>query len=127
MISVKCSIQWGQSKGTFLLSLVEMPSGSSLVGLLLKTKISLLQTLIQAIIDSTDACYFDAIEELLNKLERMQNLCICFVHLRENTRLQLTPFTSNLVTNHMYVVPCQISSSSHQNNIISNIWKIRQF
>lgn len=44
-----------------------------------KTKISLAQTLIQPIIDYADACYLDATEELLNKLERLQNLCIRFV------------------------------------------------
>lgn len=45
----------------------------------LKTKISLAQTLIQPIIDYADACYLDATEELLNKLERLQNLCIRFI------------------------------------------------
>ncbi|KAJ8735050.1 hypothetical protein PYW08_014300 [Mythimna loreyi] len=44
----------------------------------LKTKISLAQTLIQPIIDYADACYLDATEELLNKLERLQNICIRF-------------------------------------------------
>ncbi|KAJ8719480.1 hypothetical protein PYW08_011655 [Mythimna loreyi] len=44
-----------------------------------KTKIYLAQTLIQPIIDYADACYLDATEELLNKLERLQNLCIRFV------------------------------------------------
>uniref|UniRef100_A0A2A4JRM8 Reverse transcriptase domain-containing protein n=1 Tax=Heliothis virescens TaxID=7102 RepID=A0A2A4JRM8_HELVI len=45
----------------------------------LKTKICLAQSLIQPIIDYADACYLDATEELLNKLERLQNLCIRFV------------------------------------------------
>lgn len=45
----------------------------------LNTKISLAQTLIQPIIDYADACYLDATEELLNKLERLQNICIRFV------------------------------------------------
>ncbi|XP_072934958.1 uncharacterized protein [Epargyreus clarus] len=45
----------------------------------LKTKITLAQTLIQPIIDYADACYLDATEELLNKLERLQNLCIRFI------------------------------------------------
>ncbi|KAJ8730364.1 hypothetical protein PYW07_017402 [Mythimna separata] len=45
----------------------------------LKTKISLAQTLIQPIIDYADACYLDATEELLNKLERLQNICIRFI------------------------------------------------
>lgn len=44
------------------------------------TKISLVQALILPIIDYADACYLDATEELSNKLERMQNLCIRFIY-----------------------------------------------
>lgn len=45
----------------------------------LKTKISLVQTLLFPILDYADACYLDATEELLNKLERLQNVCIRFI------------------------------------------------
>ena len=44
----------------------------------LKTKITLAQFLIQLIIDHADACYLDGTEELLNKPELSQNLCIRF-------------------------------------------------
>ncbi|CAH0401339.1 unnamed protein product [Chilo suppressalis] len=43
------------------------------------TKITLAQTLLLTIIDYADACYTDLTEELLNKLERLQNLCIRFI------------------------------------------------
>lgn len=46
----------------------------------LRTKILLAQSIIQPIIDYADACYLDATEELLNKLERLQNICIRFVY-----------------------------------------------
>lgn len=44
-----------------------------------KTKILLVQSLIQPLLDYADACYLDVTEELLNKLERLQNVCIRFV------------------------------------------------
>ncbi|CAK1578673.1 unnamed protein product [Parnassius mnemosyne] len=45
----------------------------------LSTKISLVQTLIFPILDYADVCYLDATEEQLNKLERLQNLCIRYI------------------------------------------------
>lgn len=45
----------------------------------LKTKISLVQTLLLPILDYADSCYLDATEELINKLERLQNVCIRFI------------------------------------------------
>ncbi|XP_022823947.1 uncharacterized protein LOC111354632 [Spodoptera litura] len=42
----------------------------------LKTRINLMQSLIRPLIDYADACYLDATEELLNKLERLQNVYI---------------------------------------------------
>lgn len=45
----------------------------------LKTKISLAHTLIQPIIDYADVCFLDATGELINKLERLQNLAIRFI------------------------------------------------
>lgn len=45
----------------------------------LKTKISLSQTLLLPILDYADSCYIDLSQQLLNKLERMQNLIIRFI------------------------------------------------
>ncbi|XP_041984069.1 uncharacterized protein LOC121736751 [Aricia agestis] len=45
----------------------------------LNTKILLVQTLIFPILDYADSCYLDVTEELLYRLERLQNLCIRFV------------------------------------------------
>ena len=45
-----------------------------------KTKIMLAQCLLLPILDYADVCYLDATEELLNKLERLQNLAIRFVY-----------------------------------------------
>lgn len=45
----------------------------------LQTKITLMVALILPIIDYADSCYPDATEEQLNKLERIQNLCIRFI------------------------------------------------
>ncbi|KAJ2945895.1 hypothetical protein O0L34_g4803 [Tuta absoluta] len=45
----------------------------------LKTKIMLAQALLLPILDYADVCYLDATEELLNKLERLQNLAIRFI------------------------------------------------
>ncbi|CAK1592913.1 unnamed protein product [Parnassius mnemosyne] len=45
----------------------------------LKTKITLVQALLLPLIDYTDVSFLDASEELLNKLERIQNLCIRFI------------------------------------------------
>lgn len=44
-----------------------------------KTKILLANTLLLPILDYADACYLDLNEDLLNKLERLQNLCIRFI------------------------------------------------
>ncbi|XP_022816241.1 uncharacterized protein LOC111349367 [Spodoptera litura] len=44
-----------------------------------KTKIHLVQALILPLIDYADACYLGVTEELLNELERLQNVCIRFV------------------------------------------------
>ena len=43
------------------------------------TKISLANTLILPILDYADICYLDLREEQLNKLERIQNVCIRFI------------------------------------------------
>lgn len=43
------------------------------------TKTALAQSLLLPILDYADICYLDATEELLNKLERLQNVCIRFV------------------------------------------------
>ncbi|KAJ2941417.1 hypothetical protein O0L34_g3626 [Tuta absoluta] len=44
-----------------------------------KTKIQLAQTLLLPILDYADTCYLDLNEDLLDKLQRMQNLCIRFI------------------------------------------------
>ncbi|CAH2108859.1 unnamed protein product [Euphydryas editha] len=44
-----------------------------------KTKIMLAQTLLLPILDYADVCYLDVTEELLRKLERLQNLAIRFI------------------------------------------------
>nr|XP_034824832.1 uncharacterized protein LOC117982578 [Maniola hyperantus] len=46
----------------------------------IKTKISLAETLLLPILDYADSSYTDLNEELLNKLERLQNLCIRFIY-----------------------------------------------
>ena len=43
------------------------------------TKITLVQTLLLPLFDYADVCFIDATEELLNKLERLQNLCLRFI------------------------------------------------
>ncbi|KAG7310019.1 hypothetical protein JYU34_004547 [Plutella xylostella] len=43
------------------------------------TKITLAQSLLLPILDYADVSYLDLTEELLNKLERLQNLCIRFI------------------------------------------------
>lgn len=45
----------------------------------LPTKITLAQSLLLPILDYADTCYLDLKEEQLNKLERLQNLCIRFI------------------------------------------------
>ncbi|CAH2099536.1 unnamed protein product [Euphydryas editha] len=45
----------------------------------LPTKIALAQSLLLPILDYADTCYLDLKEEQLNKLERLQNLCIRFI------------------------------------------------
>lgn len=45
-----------------------------------KTKTLLMHTLILPIIDYADSCYPDATEEVVNKLERLQNLCIRYIY-----------------------------------------------
>lgn len=45
----------------------------------IKTKITLVQTLILPILDYADTCFLDATEVLLNKLERLLNSCIRFI------------------------------------------------
>ncbi|KAJ8733365.1 hypothetical protein PYW08_001663 [Mythimna loreyi] len=43
------------------------------------TKVTLAQSLLLPLIDYADVCFLDATEVLLNKLERLQNLCIRFI------------------------------------------------
>ncbi|CAK1584654.1 unnamed protein product [Parnassius mnemosyne] len=43
------------------------------------TKIALAQSLLLPILDYADTCYLNLNEEMLNKLERIQNLCIRFI------------------------------------------------
>ncbi|CAH2096616.1 unnamed protein product [Euphydryas editha] len=43
------------------------------------TKIALAHSLLLPILDYADSCYLDVTEEQLNKLERIQNLCIRFI------------------------------------------------
>ncbi|CAH2098371.1 unnamed protein product [Euphydryas editha] len=43
------------------------------------TKIALAQSLLHPILDYADTCYLDLREDQLNKLERLQNLCIRFI------------------------------------------------
>ncbi|CAG9137695.1 unnamed protein product [Plutella xylostella] len=43
------------------------------------TKVTLAQSLLLPILDYADVSYLDLTEELLNKLERLQNLCIRFI------------------------------------------------
>lgn len=45
----------------------------------IKTKITLANSLLLPILDYADICYPDLTEEQLNKLERLQNLCIRFI------------------------------------------------
>ena len=45
----------------------------------LKTKISLAHALLLPILDYADSCYLDLSQQLLNKLERLQNLIIRFI------------------------------------------------
>lgn len=44
-----------------------------------QTKITLAQSLLLPLLDYADVCFLDATEELLDKLERLQNLCIRFI------------------------------------------------
>lgn len=44
-----------------------------------QTKITLAQSLLLSLLDYADVCFLDATEELLDKLERLQNLCIRFI------------------------------------------------
>ena len=44
-----------------------------------KTKVHLCQTLLLPLLDYGDVCYLDLTEDRLNKLERLQNLCIRYV------------------------------------------------
>lgn len=44
-----------------------------------QTKITLAQSLLLPLLDYADVCFIDANEELLDKLERLQNLCIRFI------------------------------------------------
>ena len=43
------------------------------------TKVALAQSLLLPILDYADCCYLDLKEEQLNKLERLQNICIRFI------------------------------------------------
>lgn len=43
------------------------------------TKVTLAQSLLLPILDYADVCYLDLTEALLDKLERLQNLCIRFI------------------------------------------------
>ena len=45
----------------------------------LQTKAHICQTLLLPILDYGDVCYLDLSEQLLDKLERLQNLCIRFI------------------------------------------------
>lgn len=45
----------------------------------IKTKTVLVQSLLLPLLDYADACYLDATEEQVNKLERLQNSCIRFI------------------------------------------------
>ncbi|KAJ8710639.1 hypothetical protein PYW08_009154 [Mythimna loreyi] len=115
----------------------------------LKTKISLAQTLIQPIIDYADVCYLDVTEELLNKLERLQNICIRFIfnlkkydhvsfgfrkvlkwlpiRLRKNTRILcllfnilLNPKTPYLRERFSYSRPSDAPCRSHLKNLLKS-------
>ena len=43
------------------------------------TKVALAQSLLLPLIDYADICFLDTTEVLLNKLERLHNLCIRFI------------------------------------------------
>lgn len=45
----------------------------------IKTKTALAKSLLLPILDYADACYLDLSETMLNKLERLQNVCIRFI------------------------------------------------
>ncbi|CAH2091004.1 unnamed protein product [Euphydryas editha] len=45
----------------------------------IKTKISIVNSIMLPVLDYADACYPDLSEELTNKLDRLQNLCIRFI------------------------------------------------
>lgn len=45
-----------------------------------KTKVELAQSLLLPILDYADVCLIDLSEDLLNKLQRLQNLCIRFIY-----------------------------------------------
>ena len=52
------------------------------------TKISLVHALLLPLLDYADVCFLDATEELVNKLERLQNQCIRFIYgLRKYDRI----------------------------------------
>ena len=45
----------------------------------IRTKATLAQTLLLPLLDYDDVCYPDANEEVLDKLDRLQNMCIRFI------------------------------------------------
>ena len=45
----------------------------------IRTKTALAQTLLLPLLDYADVCYPDANEEILDKLDRLQNMCIRFI------------------------------------------------
>ena len=45
----------------------------------IKTKVHICQTLLLPLLDYGDVCYLDLTEDRLNKLERLQNLCIRYI------------------------------------------------
>ena len=45
-----------------------------------KTKVELAQSLLLPILDYADVCLIDLNEDLLNKLQRLQNLCVRFIY-----------------------------------------------
>lgn len=78
------------------------------------TKVELAQSLLLPILDYADTCYLDVTEEQLNKLERLQNLCIRFIfglrkydHVSEfRTRLKWLPIRLRRNTHILSLLYC---------------------
>ncbi|CAG9104276.1 unnamed protein product [Plutella xylostella] len=95
----------------------------------LNTKVTLAQSLLFPILDYADVSYLDLTEELLNKLERLQNLCIRFIfglrkydHISEyRAQLQWLPIRLRRNTHILNILrtALHIAAAAGQANIVS--------